>query len=500
LGEQAGGGGNQAARKEPEPHTGGGVNLIFVIIPAVAAFVITAVVVFVVVYRRRENDHFLLDEITPPDKWEILPEQIEFDEELGRGEFGVVYKAIFRKSDEMEAFVTETSKWPVSNRKPKAPHLVAVKVLHDNPSEAQKAEFTFEIEQMKLLGSHKNVVSMVGCCKLQEKMFLVVEYVPCGDLLTWLRRRRKRDLSSTFQGSLVEKKYITTAAMKAGKQSLADEYEVKEDQHSIHQDQEDIAVSPQQSNKDAVLEVIPSTSTEVDDEEFKVNDKELLTRPSASLGKNQASAMPLSIENLEESGEDPCDVEENFSTKQLFSLAWQIVKGMNHLAENNLVHRDLAARNVLVGHDNQIKVSDFGLMRQIYEDVSSSTKSKKLPVKWMAPESLYQGVYTTKSDVWSFGVVLWEIATLGDLYEEKRQSTKAPLIEIYPMENCVYSVADIYELITDCWNEDPYIRPSFYRLIEKMEVIMERDAPYLNVNKHNEYHPYYNVPPEASAD
>ena len=71
----------------------------------------------------------------------------------------------------------------------------------------------------------------------------------------------------------------------------------------------------------------------------------------------------------------------------------------NHLAENNLVHRDLAARNVLVGHGNQVKVSDFGLMRQIYEDVYSSRKSKKLPVKWMAPEALYQGVYTTKSDV-----------------------------------------------------------------------------------------------------
>ena len=70
------------------------------------------------------------DEITPPDKWEILPEQIEFGEELGKGEFGVVYKATFRKSDEMEALVTETSKWPVSTRKPKAPRLVAVKVIH----------------------------------------------------------------------------------------------------------------------------------------------------------------------------------------------------------------------------------------------------------------------------------------------------------------------------------------------------------------------------------
>ena len=71
-----------------------------------------------------------MDEITPPDKWEILPDQIEFEEELGRGEFGVVYKATFRKSDEMEALVTETSKWPVSTRKPKAAQVVAVKVLH----------------------------------------------------------------------------------------------------------------------------------------------------------------------------------------------------------------------------------------------------------------------------------------------------------------------------------------------------------------------------------
>ena len=62
----------------------------------------------------------------------------------------------------------------------------------DDPSETEKEEFTFKIEQMKMLGSHKNVVSMVGCCTLEEKMFLVIEYVPCGDLLTWLRRRRKK--------------------------------------------------------------------------------------------------------------------------------------------------------------------------------------------------------------------------------------------------------------------------------------------------------------------
>ncbi|CAH3173612.1 unnamed protein product, partial [Porites lobata] len=129
-------------------------------------------------------------EITPLDKWEILPEQIEFEEELGSGAFGVVYQATFKKRVGLEVFDTDISKRPLLSTK-EAPQVVAVKLLHDDPSKAQKEEFKFEIEQMKLLGSHKNVVSLVGCCTTQEKMFLVIEYVPCGDLLTWLRRKRK---------------------------------------------------------------------------------------------------------------------------------------------------------------------------------------------------------------------------------------------------------------------------------------------------------------------
>ena len=69
-------------------------------------------------------------------------------------------------------------------------HLIQLSL--DDPSETQREEFTFEIEQMKMLSSHKKVVSMAGCCKPKENMFLVIEYVPCGDFLTWLSRRRKK--------------------------------------------------------------------------------------------------------------------------------------------------------------------------------------------------------------------------------------------------------------------------------------------------------------------
>ncbi|XP_073256390.1 platelet-derived growth factor receptor alpha-like isoform X1 [Porites lutea] len=445
----------------------------------------------------------------------------------------------------MEPLVTETSKWPVSSRKPKGPHVVAVKVLHDDPSETQKEEFKFEIEQMKMLGSHKNVVSMVGCCTHEEKMLLVIEYVPCGDLLTWLRRRRKKinelkasersyadkevlkDQEETRDKQKQAAKLLKETAkeeqaqvtmemislrqsgdpkdMASATHSLPDHRfafnnEAVDDENSAHKKQVNIA---QQSDKD--VEVIPSTSAKNQDGEWKVKDKELLSSQEVT-GKSQAKpspAMPTVIESIHEDlSSDEEDEEENFRTKQLFLFAWQIAKGMNHLAENNLVHRDLAARNVLVGHDNQIKVSDFGLMRRIYEDVSSSAKSKKLPVKWMAPEALYQGLYTTKSDVWSFGVVLWEMATLGGVpYPTLTNSELYRLLGTgYRMERPDMCSDDVYELMADCWKEEPRSRPSFYQLIEKLEVIMERDAPYLHLNEHNEDRPYYKVPPEASDD
>ena len=89
--------------------------------------------------------------------------------------------------------------------------------------------------------------------------------------------------------------------------------------------------------------------------------------------------------------------------------------GMDYLSGQKFVHRDLAARNCMLDSDLTAKVADFGLSRDIYEReyYSSDNKKCKLPVKWMAPESLEKGTYNTKTDVWSYGVVVWELLTRG---------------------------------------------------------------------------------------
>ncbi|XP_035699719.1 uncharacterized protein LOC118432289 [Branchiostoma floridae] len=172
--------------------------------------------------------------------------------------------------------------------------------------------------------------------------------------------------------------------------------------------------------------------------------------------------------------------------EQLIQFGVDVANGMSHLAALQCVHRDLAARNILLGENLVAKVSDFGLSRDIYEDSEyvKSTQSK-LPLRWMAYESLFYNVYTTQSDVWSFGVLLWEIMAMGNLpYEGMKGKRMMDMIKdggrLQKPSSCP---EELYTLMTRCWETLPEDRPTFPELKSSLIRIMQGFKTYASLLK-----------------
>ncbi|CAD7675961.1 unnamed protein product [Nyctereutes procyonoides] len=295
-------------------------------------------------------------ELPADPKWELSRARLTLGKPLGEGCFGQVVMA--------EAI-------GIDKDRAAKPVTVAVKMLKDDATDKDLSDLVSEMEMMKMIGRHKNIINLLGACTQGGPLYVLVEYAAKGNLREYLRARRPPGMDYSF---------------------------------------------------------------------------------------------------------DTCKLpEEQLTCKDLVSCAYQVARGMEYLASQKCIHRDLAARNVLVTEDNVMKIADFGLARDVHNlDYYKKTTNGRLPVKWMAPEALFDRVYTHQSDVWSFGVLLWEIFTLGG-----SPYPGIPVEELFKLlkeghrmdkpANCTH---DLYMIMRECWHAVPSQRPTFKQLVEDLDRIL----------------------------
>ncbi|XP_075258095.1 tyrosine kinase receptor Cad96Ca-like [Convolutriloba macropyga] len=192
-------------------------------------------------------------------------------------------------------------------------------------------------------------------------------------------------------------------------------------------------------------------------------------------------------------------VEIQRSGGQLVNFALDVARGMRHVASNGYVFRDLAARNVLVDNQGRCRICDFGMAKSTIpipgeKAIEMSASVHQLPIlwRWMAPESVSDNVYSTKTDVWQFGLVMWEIVTLGGLpypeYSNTDVLSKCVTNNAYKMPKPVHCSNEWYTIMTGCWNR-PGIRPSFQTLYRDLKAIKTsaKGVPELNKYKEENY-------------
>ncbi|XP_055967215.1 mast/stem cell growth factor receptor Kit isoform X4 [Sorex fumeus] len=414
------------ALKEIHPHT--------LFTPLLIGFVVAAgimcIIVMILTYKYLQkpmyevqwkvveeingNNYVYIDPTQLPydHKWEFPRNRLSFGKTLGAGAFGKVVEATAYGLIKSDAAMT-----------------VAVKMLKPSAHLTEREALMSELKVLSYLGNHMNIVNLLGACTIGGPTLVITEYCCYGDLLNFLRRKRDSFICSK-------------------QEDHADAALYKNLLHSKEPSCND-STNEYMDMKPGVSYVVPTKT-----------DK----RRSARIGSYiEREVGPAVLE----------DDELALDLEDLLSFSYQVAKGMAFLASKNCIHRDLAARNILLTHGRITKICDFGLARDIKNDSNYVVKGNaRLPVKWMAPESIFNCVYTFESDVWSYGIFLWELFSLGSSpYPGMPVDSKfyKMIKEGFRMLSPEHAPAEMYDIMKTCWDADPLKRPTFKQIVQLIE-------------------------------
>ncbi|XP_021563107.1 mast/stem cell growth factor receptor Kit [Carlito syrichta] len=372
------------------------------------------------------NNYVYIDPTQLPydHKWEFPRNRLSFGKTLGAGAFGKVVEATAYGLIKSDAAMT-----------------VAVKMLKPSAHLTEREALMSELKVLSYLGNHMNIVNLLGACTVGGPTLVITEYCCYGDLLNFLRRKRDLFICSKQEDQAEAALYKNLLHSKEPSCDSTNEY---------------------MDMKPGVSYVVPTKA-----------DRRRSARVGSYVERDVAPAVM-------EDDELALDLED------LLSFSYQVAKGMAFLASKNCIHRDLAARNILLTHGRITKICDFGLARDIKNDSNYVVKGNaRLPVKWMAPESIFNCVYTFESDVWSYGIFLWELFSLGSSpYPGMPVDSKfyRMIKEGFRMLSPEHAPADMYDVMRTCWDADPLKRPTFKQIVQLIEKQISESTNHIYSN------------------